>query len=164
MKTGLRKSNGKTPKAGEVGEQAGRAQRLDHEVNGAMVVLRAKLREHDGEVSIFHVYKTPCRSQGNEPCTNHDFAQVLLEVRARKNATVRSCMHQCSGLDGESMGAEVAVKGDQTRVSHQGGGGVANNIEGSKATSMITEPAGLTAISGGRVEEKEAVAEEKGSI
>ena len=32
------------------------------------------------------------------------------------------------------MGVEVGAKGDQTRASYQGGGGVAKNIEGSKAT------------------------------
>ena len=46
------------------------------------------------------------------------------------------------------MGVEVAAKDAQTRVPHQGGWGVANNIEGSKATFTVAEPGTSTKVSG----------------
>ena len=87
---------------------------------------------------------------------DHDLAQVRPRVMpqraARRVAKIvmdgRGSRENMCGLDGGSMGAEVAAKGDQTRVSHQKGGGVANSIEGSKASFMVAEPWTSTKVSG----------------
>ena len=74
---------------------------------------------------------------------DQDLAQVrprVMPQRAARRVAKMGMDGRCRrenkcGLDGERMGAEVAEKGDQTRVSHQGGRCVANNIEGTTTST-----------------------------
>ena len=74
----------------------------------------------------------------DEPCTTTILAQVRPRVMPQRAARSvakmaidgRNRRENKSGLD--QTGVDVTAKGDQTRVSYQGGGGEANIIEGSK--------------------------------
>ena len=120
------------------------------------------------DMLVFQVYTPPHAGGRGRTMHDHNLAQVrprVMPPRAARSVAKmaidgrRGRENKC-GLDGESMGVDVAAKADQTRVSYQGGGGLANNIEGSKVTFMVAEPGTSTTVSGDARVKMEAVSED----